>query len=97
MAKKRKIPDKYKFWIDARKKYHLSHAQIQMARELGMNPKKIGSLANHNQESWKVPLPDFIEDCYYRRFKKRTPDKVISIENRIEEINQKKKKNVLLN
>ena len=41
MAKKNKIPEKFKVWIDARKKYHLSHAQIQMARELGMNPKKL--------------------------------------------------------
>ena len=47
------IPDKFKFWIDARKKYHLSHAQIQMARKLGMNAKKFGSLANNDQEPWK--------------------------------------------
>ena len=90
MAKKKKIPDKFKFWIDVRNKYHLSHAQIQMARELGMNPKKFGSLANNDQEPWKVTLPEFIEDCYYKRFKKRAPDNVISIENRIEEINRKK-------
>jgi len=30
-----------------------------MARELGMNPKKFGGLANHDQESWKSPLPQF--------------------------------------
>ena len=89
MAKK-KIPEKYKIWIDARNKYHLSHAQIQMARELGMNPKKFGSLSNHKQEPWKVPLPQFIEECYYKRFKKESPDNVISIENRIKEINRKK-------
>jgi hypothetical protein len=41
MAKKDKIPEKYRVWIDARKKHKLSHAHIQMARELGMNPKKI--------------------------------------------------------
>jgi len=53
MAKKLKIPDKYQVWINARKKYRLSHAQIQMARELGMNPKKFGKKANHKQEPWK--------------------------------------------
>jgi len=37
-------------WIDVRKIYHLSHAHIQMARELGMNPKKFGKKANHKQE-----------------------------------------------
>ena len=90
MAKKNKIPYKYKSWIDARKKYHLSHAHIQMAQELGMNPKKFGSLANHRQEPWKHPLPEFIEECYYKRFKKERPDHVSSIENRVKEINRKK-------
>lgn len=85
-----KIPDKFKYWIEARKKYHLSHAQIQMASELGMNPRKFGSLANNHQEPWKSPLPEFIEDCYYKHFKKRAPDKVVSIEDRIKAINQKK-------
>ncbi len=46
---------------------HLSHAQVQMARELGMNPRKLGSLDNHKQERWKAPLPVFIEQCYRRR------------------------------
>ena len=66
--------DKNKKWIEAKKKFRLSDMHIQMARELGMNPMKFGSLANHKQESWKAPLPDFIEDLYYRRFKKDQPD-----------------------
>jgi len=66
--------DKNKKWIEAKKKFRLSDMHIQMVRELGMNPKKFGSLANHKQESWKAPLPDFIEDLYYRRFKKDQPD-----------------------
>jgi len=45
-----------------------------MARELGMNPKKFGSLANHKQEKWKSPLPDFIEELYCKSFKKDRPD-----------------------
>lgn len=44
MAKKGFIPQKLRPWIEARKKFKLSHAQIQMARELGMNPKKFASL-----------------------------------------------------
>ncbi|MBD3386300.1 hypothetical protein GF407_15425 [candidate division KSB1 bacterium] len=92
MTKKKNIPEKYKKWIDARKKYHLSHAHIQMAQELGMNPQKFGSLANHKQEPWKVPLPEFIEECYFKRFKKERPDRVLAIENRIKEINRKKEK-----
>lgn len=81
MVKKR-IPDRLQTWIDARKSHHLTHAQVQMARELGMNPKKLGKLDNHRQERWKSPLPQFIEDLYERRFGKLAPDVVVSIEDR---------------
>ena len=80
MAKKMKIPEKLQVWINARKKYHLSHAHIQMARELGLNPRKFGKTANHRQEPWKAPLPVFIEDIYFKRFKKKRPDNIKSIE-----------------
>lgn len=92
MSKHKKIPDKYRKWIVAKKKYHLSNAHIQMAQELGMNPKRFGSLANHKQEPWKLPLPEFIEECYYKRFKKTCPDRVFSIEDRLKEINCKKRR-----
>jgi hypothetical protein len=68
------LSNKTQEWIDAKKKYRLSDVHIQMARELGMNPKKFGSLANHKQEQWKAPLPEFIEDLYFKRFKKDRPD-----------------------
>jgi hypothetical protein len=80
MTKKMKILEKLRVWIDARKKYHLSHAHIQMARELGLNPRKFGKIANHRQEPWKAPLPVFIEDIYFKRFKKKRPDNIKSIE-----------------
>ena len=80
MAKKKRIPEKYQIWIDVRKKYRLSHAQIQMARELGLNPKKFGKLANYKQQPWKAPLPDFIESIYFKRFGKRKPDQIGSVE-----------------
>ncbi|OGP75454.1 MAG: hypothetical protein A2V86_12765 [Deltaproteobacteria bacterium RBG_16_49_23] len=80
MTKKNKIPDKYQIWIDVRKRYHLSHAHIQMARELGMNPKKFGKIANEKQEPWKAPLPAFIEHIYLKRFGRDRPANVKSIE-----------------
>jgi hypothetical protein len=90
MGKQRRIPEKYQVWIDARKRFHLSHAHIQMARELGMNPKKFGKLANHKQEPWKTPLPVFIEDCYFKRFGKERPDDVGSIEEQLGELERKR-------
>ena len=79
MAKK-KLSPKYQVWVDARKRFHLSHAHVQMARELGMNPKRLGKKANHDQEPWKVPLPRFIEQLYFERFGKERPDNIRSIE-----------------
>ncbi len=52
---------------------------IQMARELGLNPKEFGKLANHRQEPWKRPLPDFIAHLYVKRFGK-VPNVVRTIE-----------------
>ncbi len=85
MAKAGFIPQKLKPWIEARKRYRLSHAQIQMARELGLNPKKFGSLANHMQEPWKLSLPTYIEKLYFKRFNKDRPDVIRSIEQMVKD------------
>lgn len=77
---KKKIPEKYQSWIEALRRFHLSHAHIQMARELGLNPKKFGSLANARQELWKLPLPEFIEELYFQHFIKRRLENARSIE-----------------
>jgi len=87
---KKRIPDHLKVWIDTRKKFRLSHAQIQMARELGMNPKKFGKLANSDQEPWKIPLPQFIEHLYRKRFRRDSPPVVMSIEEKVEMDHRKK-------
>ncbi len=79
---KAKIPQNLQDWITARKRHNLSHAHIQMARELGMNPNKLGKLDNHRQEPWKAPLPLFIERLYLERFGRERPEVVTSIEER---------------
>jgi hypothetical protein len=50
MSKKKSIPAKLQPWLEARKKYRLTDTQIQMARELGLNPKKFGGYASHRQQ-----------------------------------------------
>ena len=89
MTKQKKLPLKYQVWVDARKRFHLSHAHIQMARELGLNPKKFGKLANHKQEPWKIPLPEYIEELYFKHFKREAPENVRSIEQIIKEKRRK--------
>jgi len=71
-----RTPNKFQVWIEAKKKYHLTDTQIQMARELDLNPKKFGGLANNRQEPWKKPLPEFIEELYLKRFGKTQPDTI---------------------
>jgi hypothetical protein len=80
----KRIPAKLQPWFEARRRFKLSHAHIQMARELGMNPKKFGSLANENQEPWKVPLQEFIAQCYRKSFGHSEPAHVRSLEQLIE-------------
>jgi hypothetical protein len=90
MAKKKKsIPSKLQIWLEVRQKYRLTDAQIQMARELGLNPRKFGGYANDRLEPWKRPLGEFIEEIYFKRFKKNEPERVLSIEEQAEEIRRK--------
>ena len=56
-----------------------------MARELGLNPLKFGKLANEKQEPWEKPLPEFIEELYFKRFLKEQPDVVKSIEQLVQD------------
>src|SRR5260221_11628544 len=81
MAKKQApVPISLRPWIEARQRFRLSHAHVQMARELGLNPKKFGRLANHHQDPWKRPLPDCISALYVKRFGKPIPAVVKTIE-----------------
>jgi hypothetical protein len=75
-----RIPQKLIPWVEAKRRYRLTDEQVQMARELGMNPKKLGKLANHKQEPWKLPLPQFIEECYRKQFKQLHPKQVVALD-----------------
>ena len=76
---KKKLPQKLLPWVEAKKRHRLSDVQVQMARELGMNPKKLGKIDNHKQEPWKISLPQFIEELYSKRFKRDRPEKTTSL------------------
>ena len=78
----RALPPQIRAWVEARKRHRLSHAQVQMARELGLNPGKLGKISNHGQEPWKAPLPQFIENLYFKRFGRERPAGVMSVEER---------------
>jgi predicted metal-dependent HD superfamily phosphohydrolase len=77
-------------WKAAQKRHRLSDKQVRMGLELGLNPDKLGKIDNHKQETWKTPLPQFIEEIYFKRFKKTTPDVVKSIKETVSDEKAKK-------
>lgn len=91
MDKKAKAtPQELQVWIEARRRHRLSDAHVQMAREMGLNPRKLGKIDDHRQEPWKMPLPDFIEDLYFKRFGRERPEVVMSIEERAQRAEKKR-------
>ncbi len=80
MAKKPRIPHKFHPWINARKQFRLSDAHIQMARELGLSPKRFAKYADRENQPWKLPLTEFIEAQYLKQFGKDRPDEVKTME-----------------
>jgi hypothetical protein len=68
-------------WTNAKKLCRLSRRQVEMARALGMNPKKLPGLRPSPQQRWKLPVGAFIEECYRKRF----GDRAESGESRAEE------------
>lgn len=85
----KKLAQDFQDWVDARRRHRLSHAHVQMARELGINPKKLGKRDNDDQEPWKAPLPEFIEHLYLKSFGRERPQVVTSIEERARAHNAK--------
>lgn len=79
-------------WVIAQKRHKLSDKQVQMARELGLNPDKLGKIDNHGQETWKAPLPQFIEEIYFKRFKREEPLTVRSLKEIMADDKVKKEK-----
>lgn len=84
MAKR--IPTKLAPWFEAQRRFRLSDIHVQMARELGLNPKKFGRYAgSRHDQPWKKPLPEFIERIYERQFGRVVPPKVVPLEEQARE------------
>jgi len=66
MASKRRPHDEA--WTTAKKICRLTAQQVGMARALGMNPRKLAGLRPSPQERWKLPVGEFIEERYRKRF-----------------------------
>lgn len=62
-------------WAIVKRQHGMTDAQVQMARELGMNPKRPPQPEDAGQE----PLVRQIEVLYLKRFKKPLPDPVVPL------------------
>jgi SOS-response transcriptional repressor LexA len=80
MSKKTRIPHKFLPWIEARKKHRLTHVQTQMARELGMNPKRLLATAQAEGKHKTTPLSEWIATAYAKRFGRQEPSQPMTIE-----------------
>ncbi len=67
MAARRQAHDE-EAWRNAKKICQLSAQQVEMARALGMNPKKLPRLRPSPRQRWKLPVGEFIEECYRKQF-----------------------------
>ena len=67
MATKRRAHDD-EAWTNAKTICRLNARQVEMARALGMNPRKLPGLRPGPQQRWKLPVGEFIEERYRRRF-----------------------------
>ena len=65
-SKRRKYDEEV--WRDAKRICKLNARQVKMARALGMNPKKLPGLRPSPDQRCKLPVSEFIESCYCKRF-----------------------------
>ena len=61
-----------------------------MAKELGLNPKKFGSLADTRESRWKAPLAEFISHCYYKAHNRHSPEAVRTLEQVVRDTEDRK-------
>ena len=68
--------DQLHLWVKVKRQCALTDAHVQMARELGMNPRRLIESESTTQGLTQTPLSRRIEDLYLKRFKKPLPDAV---------------------
>lgn len=71
-----KLSQRLQDWVETRKRFRLSHAHVQMARELGMNRRKLAPIRrNHEAEELRsaVELLADLRDLAARKEGNRLP------------------------
>ncbi len=61
-------------WKEAQRRCRLSDEALRMARQMGLNPRKLIKNRPNRHEPWKAPVEDWIRDIYCKRFGDRKPE-----------------------
>ena len=78
-AKTKEPSRRLREWVAAKRRCGLSDAHIQMARELGLSPKRLAASAGTGRGPIPVPLSQRVEGLYLKRFKRTIPDSVVPL------------------
>jgi len=78
-------------WEEVKKRFQLSDKHLKMAKQLGLNPQKIGNYAPNKHQRWKKPLPQFIEKIFAKQY----PQSDVAKELRAERRSSKAKRRAL--
>lgn len=54
-------------WAEAKKKCRLNLETLQMAKEMGLNPRSLIKNIPNKSEQWKSPVSEWIQEMYEKR------------------------------
>jgi len=82
MAKKKKQPKnkRDRLWIEAKRRCRLNDNDIQIAKELGLNPRSLIKNIPSKTEQWKLPVKDWIHQMYQKRHEKSERKKACKVQ-----------------
>jgi hypothetical protein len=82
MAKKKKQPKnkRDRLWIEAKRRCRLNDNDIQIAKELGLNPRSLIKNIPSKTEQWKLPVKDWIHQMYQKQQEKSERKKACKVQ-----------------
>jgi hypothetical protein len=75
MAKKKRHPKRDAAWAEAKRLCRLSVEDVRLAKELGLNPRKLVKNRPNPSEPWKLPVHLWIRELYGRLQEKQARKK----------------------
>jgi hypothetical protein len=67
-------------WAEAKKKCRLNEETIRMAKEMGLNPRKLIENIPSKTQQWKDPVHEWIRGIYVERQEKAKRKKALKEE-----------------